>query len=206
MSPLSEEELDTMVDRERGRDFAPLNEWGIIAARARAEGLLRDRSFWVASRPWMQAAAAVLIAVGGIAVGRYSFQPTGTEQKVAQIAPAGQTASISQTPAIDVSTSGAAAFKSADEAWAVLNRAGEEYQKASAYLNGLQTARSDSLPIYQTRLDALNQVMRATESARERAPNDPVINQYYLATMGAQEATKQQLHTAQMIAPKPKGF
>jgi hypothetical protein len=206
MSPLSEEELDAMVERERGRDFTPLNEWETLAARARAEGLIRDRSVSFGRRPWMQVAAAVLIAVGGVAVGRYTSAGTSLQQPVAQVAPAGQTISDAVTPAVNASTSGAAGFTSADEAWAALNRAGEEYQKASAYLNAVQTARSDSSSVYQTRLAALNQVMRATESARASAPNDPVINQYYLATMGAQEATKQQLHTAQMIGPKPKGF
>jgi hypothetical protein len=206
MSPLSEEELDAMVDRERGRDFAPLNEWETIAARARSEGLIRDRSVSFGHRPWMQAAAAVLIAVGGAAVGRYTSARAGPQQNVAQVAPVGETISGAVTPAVNASASGAGGFTSADEAWTALNRAGEEYQRASAYLNAVQTARSDSSSIYQTRLAALNQVMRATESARESAPNDPVINQYYLATMGAQEATKQQLHTAQMVGPKPKGF
>jgi hypothetical protein len=70
----------------------------------------------------------------------------------------------------------------------------------------MQTARADSSGVYQTRLAALDQVMRATESAREQAPNDPVINQYYLATMGAREATAQQLHTARLVGSKPKGF
>jgi len=31
----------------------------------------------------------------------------------------------------------------------------------------------------------------ATENALQTAPHDPVINQYYLATMGAQVATQQ---------------
>jgi hypothetical protein len=35
--------------------------------------------------------------------------------------------------------------------------------------------------------------MNATQMARENAPRDPVINQYYLATLGAREATAQQL-------------
>jgi len=206
MSPISEEELDAMVERERGRDFAPLNEWETIAARARAEGLIPDRTVSFGRRPWMQAAAAILLAVGGVAVGRYTSAGAGSQQSVARVDPTERGVSPVQTTAVNASTGGAAGFTSADEAWAALNRAGEEYQKASAYLNAVQTARSDSSAVYQTRLTALNQVMRATESARASAPNDPVINQYYLATMGAQEATRQQLHTAQMIGPKPKGF
>ena len=208
MSPLSEEELDAMVDKERSRDFGPLNDWNTIAARLREEGLIRDRA-----RPtlvaytnwWMQAAAAVLIAVGGVAAGRYSVNRQA-DQSVVAISPEntpGQAAS-NNAPSTGVSD-----FKSADDAWAVLNRAGAEYQKASAYLaanNSVQSARADSAPVYQNRLAALDKVMQATHSALNQAPNDPVINQYYLATMGAREATRQQLNAVRTVGAKLKGF
>jgi hypothetical protein len=210
MSPLSEEELDAMVDRERGRDFAPLNDWSTIAARLREEGIIRDtgRPMMIAatSNLWMRAAAVVLIAVGGAAVGRYSAARPVDQSTVAISAP--ETTPVQQvsntTPTVGVSE-----FKSADDAWAVLNRAGAEYQKASAYLaanNPVQTTRADSAPVYQNRLAALDQVMQATHSALNQAPNDPVINQYYLATMGAREATRQQLNAVQTVGAKLKGF
>src|SRR5437868_1685406 len=205
MSPLSEEELDTMLERERGRDFAPLNDWETIAARLRTEGLIRDHSTRFAAPWWMRAAAAVLIAAGGIAVGRYSASHPSTASSPSTSIVAEQPGQ-SQIPIVNAVDTTSASFRSADDAWAALNRAGQDYQRASAYLNAVQTARSDSSGVYKTRLAALDKVMRATESAREQAPNDPVINQYYLATMGAREATAQQLHTAQLIGPKPKGF
>jgi hypothetical protein len=210
MSPLSEEELDVMVDRERGRSFAPLNDWDTIAARLRAEGLIRDRgrSTIVATNTWwLRAAAAVMIAVGGAAIGRYSApRPVSGDGTIAVTAPE---ATPVQAASNTVATTGVAEFQSADEAWAVLNRAGAEYQKASAYLaanNSMQSARADSAPIYQSRLAALDQVMEATHSALDQAPNDPVINQYYLATMGAREATRQRLNAVQTVGAKLKGF
>jgi hypothetical protein len=204
MSQLSEEGLDSMLELERARDFVPLNDWETISARLRDEGLIRDKHSRFRPMWMMQAAAAVLIAIGGVGIGRYSATHAGA-------VPAGAPTIASnsgETPRLPVSTASdtTAAFRSADEAWNTLNRAGQDYQKASAYLNAMQTARSDSSGVYQTRLAALDQVMRATESAREQAPNDPVINQYYLATMGAREATAQQLHTARLVGPKPKGF
>jgi len=212
MSPISEEELDVMVERERARDFAPLNDGNTISARLREEGLIRDRGrpmMAASGNWWMRAAAAVLIAAGGAAAGRYSVQRGAdngslatTAAPIAQATPVTQ-ASNATTPSATTD------FKSADEAWAVLNRAGAEYQKASAYLaanNPVQTARADSAPVYQNRLAALDQVMKATHSALNQAPNDPVINQYYLATMGAREATRQQLDAVRTVGAKLKGF
>jgi hypothetical protein len=211
MSPLSEEELDAMVDNEREheKNFAPLNDWNTIAARLREEGLIRDRgrpSLVANTNWWMQAAAAVLIAVGGAAAGRYSANRPVDQTSVA----------TSYTPetspvqsASNTAPTGVSDFKSANDAWAVLNRAGAEYQKASAYLaanNTVQSARADSAPVYQNRLAALDKVMSATHSALDQAPNDPVINQYYLATMGAREATRQQLKAVQTVGAKLKGF
>jgi hypothetical protein len=212
MSPLSEEELDAMVDneRERAKSFAPLNDWNTIAARLREEGLIRDSQRPVtfgASNWWMRAAAAVLIAVGGAAAGRYSANRPVDQTSVATN-PAPETTPV-QTVSNSTLSTGVSDFKSTDDAWAVLNRAGAEYQKASAYLaanNSVQSARADSAPVYQNRLAALDKVMSATHSALDQAPNDPVINQYYLATMGAREATRQQLNAVQTVGAKLKGF
>lgn len=213
MSPLSEEELDVMVDRERSRDFAPLNDWNTIAARLRDEGIIRERDrdravIGVGANWWMRAAAVAMIAVGSAAAGRYSVQrsvePSSTVAVASPETTPAQQASNTAAPA-----SGTTEFRSADEAWAVLNRAGAEYQKASAYLaanNSVQNVRADSAPVYQSRLAALDQVMQATHSALSQAPNDPVINQYYLATMGAREATRQQLNAVRTVGAKLKGF
>jgi hypothetical protein len=210
MSLLSEDELDVMVDRERNREFAPLNDWNTIASRLREEGLIRDSARPVtfgARNWWMRAAAAALIAVGGAAAGRYSAtRATPAEATVALASP---DATPVQQASNTTQSAGVTDFRSADEAWAVLNRAGAEYQKASAYLaanNSVQTTRADSAPVYQNRLAALDQVMQATHSALNQAPNDPVINQYYLATMGAREATRQQLNAVQTVGAKLKGF
>jgi hypothetical protein len=209
MSPLSEEELDVMMDRERSRDFAPLNDWNTIAARLREEGIIRERGRSVVAMSgnrWMRAAAVAMIAIGSAAVGRYTVSRPVDQSPVLVAAP--QTTPAQQ--ASNTTPAGAATdFRSADEAWAVLNRAGAEYQKASAYLaanNSVQTVRADSAPVYQSRLAALDEVMQATHSALSQAPNDPVINQYYLATMGAREATRQQLKAVQTVGAKLKGF
>jgi len=199
MSHLSEDRFDQLVSSERARDAAPLNTWGSIAQRAREEGLIRDHrtAMWVT--PWMRAAAAVLILAGGITIGRY------TEGESVATTASGDIAA--DTP--PVSPSAPARFSNVDEAWATLERASADYQSASAFLavnNSRASTAPDSVSIYRERLAALEELMRATASARENARRDPVINQYYLAALGAREATKQQLGAARPASFRLKGF
>ena len=182
MSHLSEEQLDRIIAEERVREQAPLNEWRTIAARAREEGLIRESQssgWWASSQPWVRAAAAILLLVGGIAIGRATTALPSAVQ-----ATAGKT-----TPAANAS------FVSVDDASAALNRAVDEYQRASEFLavNNASTGGRDSLAMYSKRAAALDKIEDATVSALQTAPHDPVINQYYLATMGARVATQQQL-------------
>lgn len=193
MSHLSEENLDEMIARERATERPPLNSWQTIATGLREEGIIRDRgqARWT-SQPWLRAAAAVVLVAGGIAFGRTTAQRgAGSPDAAGTSAPSAQGVAVQPLSAQAPQT-----FRSADEAWEILNRAGAEYHRASAYLAATNSAappRADSASVYTSRLAALDQVMSATQSALEQAPRDPVINQYYLATMGAREATRQQL-------------
>ena len=49
---------------------------------------------------------------------------------------------------------------------------------------------------YRSRLAALDRVISTTRDAMRDAPHDPVINGYYLTTLGQREATLRQLNTA----------
>lgn len=198
MSYLSEEQLDQIIAEECSREQAPLNEWRTIAARARGEGLIRESQSsrrWASSQPWLQSAAAVLLLVGGIAIGRATIAlPSAIEGSAVNATP----------PATAVSTAGAngsssgsapsnATFASVDEASAALNQAVDAYQRASKFLavNNASAGSGDSLAMYSARAAALHKIENATVSALRTAPHDPVINQYYLATMGARVATQQ---------------
>lgn len=195
MSHLSEEQLDQIIAEERARPQEPLNDWRTIAARARDEGLIRESSSrgWSSGQPWMQAAAAVLLLIGGIAIGRTTLGlPSATQTPNTSV-----TASVPSptTPPASgaVSGSGDTGFASLEEASATLDRAVTDYKRATAFLaaNNSSAKSSDSLAMYSARLVALDKVFDATESALQAAPHDPVINQYYLATMGARAATRQ---------------
>ena len=182
MSHLSEEQLDRIIAEERLREQAPLNDWRTIAARAREEGLIRESQssrWWASSQPWLRSAAAVLLLVGGIAIGRATIALPSAVQSTAS----------KSTPTANAN------FASMDDASAALNRAVDEYQRASEFLavNNASTGSRDSLTMYTKRVAALDKIENATVSALQTAPHDPVINQYYLATMGARVATQQQL-------------
>jgi hypothetical protein len=206
MSHLSEDQLDQIITAERARPQAPLNEWRTIAARAREEGLIRESESrsWIAGRPWIQAAAAMLLLVGGIAIGRTTIAIPSSAQSAAdsqQIAGSAKQEAGSEGTSGAKTTSATASFASVDDASATLARALGDYQRASAYLgaNSSDPTTVDSSRIYRTRLAALEKVNNAMESALITAPHDPVINQYYLATMGARVATQQ-------MAARPVGL
>lgn len=218
MLPLSENELDELVARERERGAPPLTDWDSLAHRLRAEGLIKAPAFDGGGRGgrggpriWMQAAAALLLVAGGAAVGRVTAPASSSEtvptQSAQTAAPAGPAAATGQAASGAVA-SNAPEFRSPEEAWEVLNRAGEEYQRASAYLSASNT--EVPLPTnpdtYRTRLAALDNVMSEMRSALNEAPHDPVINQYYLATVGAREATLRQLGTTLPAGAKLNRF
>jgi hypothetical protein len=201
MSHLSEEQLDHIIAQERSREQPPLNEWRTIAARAREEGLIRETQasrWWTSSRPWLQSAAAVLLLIGGIAIGRTTIAlPSAlpTENNPTPVVATNETPSAASSNQSTLSTSADASFASVDQASAALNQAVKDYQRASEFLavsNGSPGVR-DSLAMYSARAAALDKIENATVVALQTAPHDPVINQYYLATMGARVATQQQL-------------
>jgi hypothetical protein len=201
---LSEDQLDQIIEAERAREQPPLNDWRTIAARAREEGLIRESQSrsWIAGQPWMQAAAAVLLLVGGVAIGRTTIAiPSSAQSKADSQLVAGSgnreaggegTSGASTTVGAPAAATGAS-FASVDDASTTLERALTDYQRASAFLaaNSPRATTMDSSGIYRARLAALDQVGPAMESALKTAPHDPVINQYYLATMGARVATQQ---------------
>ena len=196
--PLSENALDEMVARERERGAPPLTDWDSLSVRLKAEGLIREpvTSRFGSSRRWMQVAAGVALAVGGAAIGRASAGAPVVPIKSAPVAEAEPARSAQQANTSLVSAS-ESQFKSPEEAWDALNRAGEEYQRASAYLSASNTdVPMPSNPSqYRTRLAALDGVMSEIRGALKEAPQDPVINQYYLTTVSAREATLRQLGT-----------
>jgi len=191
---------------ERATVREPLTSWTGVLAAARADGLVagpderdaRTPARHVAPLPAarfrrplraaLRRAAAVLLLVGGGAmVGRVS----AGETPVPGLAVGGLGGARADTDSL------APAIATSEDAMLVLQRAERDYRAAAAFLAVRDTAGfgAERPEVYQARLAALDEVAAVTRAALYEAPHDPIINQYYLASLGAREATLRQLGT-----------
>lgn len=190
-----------------------LTEWDRLAANLRSEGLLTTPAGLISSeqplvvrplaasgapvparpvtvparapRPvWLQVAAAMVLVIGGALFGRLSSgAPLLRGGSMA-------TAPTAFTPATLASADDG--FASVQQASEILYRAQRDYERASLWLAGNDTTAHDS-DVYRARLAALDQMMAASRAALRDAPQDPVLNHYFLAAYTAREATLQAL-------------
>lgn len=186
-----------MAADERRRIGPPSTSWESLRDVLQGEGLIA-----VPGRPlrrpvpisvWVRrAVAAVAFITCGVAVGRMSAGMSARDAFTLGIsAPAG---SASEGSLQNASYTGS--FGSAEDALEQLERAQRAYEEAAIYL-----AEHDSSSTYggsdqyRTRLAALDMASETFQRALTDAPEDPVINQYLLATMNAREATIRRIGT-----------
>ena len=143
-----------------------------------------------------QAAAALLLVSGGVLLGRMSGEVSG-----AMGVGASASAGVMRTPAGSATATPASltdrpfadqSFASIDQATAALNQAQRDYERASLWLASNDSTVRDP-EVFRARLAALDQMMEASRVALRDAPQDPVLNHYYLAASSAREATLQAL-------------
>lgn len=175
----------------------PLTSWESLRPALVADGVIdRGRGLELRARkvprPWLQAAAAVLLVVTGAMAGRYSA--TGS------LFPNG--GSVSDTSLAQASPEVGATlpkFASIDDARAAQQRYQTLYQNVTALI----AQQVDTLPVSaaaarRVRLSALDRASQVFGEAMNEAPNDPVITGAYLTTAGQREATLRQLNA---VAP-----
>ncbi len=176
----------------------PLTAWSSLAPQLRAEGLIVDRAGGggagssgqgarrtsrgvVPAVPgWaLRAAAGLALVLGGAYLGRTTG--TGTPEL---------------RPFVTAAPSTDAPYRSPDEALRALAVAQRQYQDAAAFLSSQDTSArfvGMSQDSYRARLAALDEIAATTRAALYRAPQDPMLNQYYLTTLGAREATLREI-------------
>lgn len=212
---LPEQALDALITRERTRIVAPLTEWRALSMQLRDEGLIRPvagagyesayrerastppppsigarRSGWrpAAMRWTARMAGMAALFAGGIVVGRGM---TLGQQVVDTI----RVAMTDSTGSGTVRVRGSKGFSSVEAARRTLVQSQTDYERAAAFL-----AASDTSPhvvtdpsVYRDRLAALDEMAAASQNALRSAPEDPLLNQYYLSAVAAREATLHQL-------------
>ncbi len=211
-----------MARAEREQLGMPLTRWdslapelhraGLVAAGALMSALASITETQPAARSasvhravrWLQAAVVLLLVGGGAALGRLSAGASPFSF-VWFAEPSVSVSTIDGTPLPPLPPQpllGVAAgsdemlpeFSSVDEALFALRRYEVAYQHAARYLaDHDSTTRVDDSDAYRARLAALDRAGRAMIEALREAPYDPVINGYYLTTLGQREATLREL-------------
>jgi hypothetical protein len=215
--------------RERDRVAPPLTDWTALSTALRGEGLLHgDAALDAVERAgevggvaahaiseapsrrrrglpgWAaRIAAALLLTAGGVAAGRAS---AGAPVLPAAVALGGEAAADARVRAILADS--AQTPQSQADAIAVLRRAERDYRLATQWLAERTTtgAGVERPEDYQRRLAVMDEVASLTGAALNEAPHDPVLNQYYLASLSAREATLRQLGTVLPAGAQLNGF
>lgn len=189
--------LAELATTESARIGVPLTTWESLRPALLADGVIdRGRGLELrarrVARPWLQAAAAVLLVAAGAMAGRYSA--TGS----VFASPTSPSRTVAQTEAAPVADS-LPAFVSVDEARVAQQRYQMLYQNATAFIAQQQdTMPANSAAAKRVRLAALDRANQVFVEAMNEAPNDPVITGAYLTTAGQREATLRQLN---IVAP-----
>jgi hypothetical protein len=189
--------LVVMAADERRRIGPPSTSWESLRDALQGEGLIaapgRPLRRPVPLSVWVRRAVAAVVLLASAAVaGRMSAGLTGRDAiALGSAAPAGP---VFEGSAQTVSNTGT--FASPEAALEQLERAQRAYEEAAMYLaehdSSSSYGRSDQ---YRTRLAALDMASETFQRALTDAPEDPVINQYLLATMNAREATIRRIGT-----------
>lgn len=185
--------LVAMAHAEREPFGLPLTRWDAIAAGLASQPPLEHAAPRTRrSKPrLLQIAAGLLLVAGGAMAGRVSAGAGPLPNRSL----AGTTPSSRSTAQL---SSDSAAFASVDDARERMQQSEMIYQQASAFLARYDTnsATGGSPIAVRSRLVALDQMISTQREAMRQAPHDPVINGYYLTTLGQREATLRQLNSA----------
>jgi hypothetical protein len=213
--------LVAMAHAERDAIGIPLTRWDSIAGALENEQLTaapaargattgtpaRGRTGRLPRTP-IRAAAGFLLFVGGAIAGRVSSGPLPLPIGVRLGAVGDGAADANARVSLAARQRDSASFASVEEARAAQLRSEATYQQAAAFLAEHDSVSgSDYNPeMVKSRLAALDQMISTTRAAMREAPHDPVINGYYLTTVGQREVALRQLNTALPASLRSNSF
>jgi hypothetical protein len=223
--------LIAMAHAERDAIGIPLTRWDSIAGALASEPITAAPSATAAAmtpsatgaaivrpargrrirflRTPVRAAAGFLLLAGGAMIGRVSAGasplPVGSARSDAgsqQIA--GANAGLSTASRERDSQT----FASIEDARLAQLRSEAMYQQAAAFLADHDSSSTTEYnpEMVKSRLAALDQMITTTRAAMREAPHDPVINGYYLTTVGQREVALRQLNTALPASLRSNSF
>ena len=163
----------------------PSGDWESLEARLVGEGLIRTpetfRRFGFAAAPaWMQAAAAVVVFLGGTGFG-LALTKGGTADR---LSPESMLVSMSQ-------------ISSAEEAVRAVESAEQAYMQALVRYRQL-TGGSDGPRVADplSRVTALEGLLAASQEAVRLAPTDPVFNGFLVNVLAERQEVLRQISTS----------
>jgi hypothetical protein len=164
----------------------PLSSWSKLAPRLKYDGVIDTGHGFgrraILSRGWLQAAAAILLMIGGVTVGRLSAG-----------VPEGQSSGGVDPLAAESTPT----FRTVAEARAFAARSQNVYQASMAFIaaNDSSALATSTPAAIRTRLATIDRVSQIVGAALENAPYDSVINTMYLNAQGQREASMRQLNS-----------
>jgi hypothetical protein len=167
----------------------PSSDFNALVPRLRAEGIVDGADRRATYVRWaVRIAASVGFVAAGAAVGRLTAG-----------APVLALGSTGATGAVSAVAGKSTGFTSQEDAIQVMMASQQAYQNAAAFLAAQDTSQHFTglnTDAYRTRLAALDEMTSASRTGLYRAPQDPLLNQYYLAFQAAREQTLQQLQVS----------
>ena len=208
--------LLTLAGDERDRIAPPLTNWASLSARLRElEIIVTPSAATVVDAPMnviplvkprprrrallagLRVAAGIVFALGFGALGRMSANapatPSTGEMRAFAERLAGTGAAV--LPTIPGLNDDSSPFGTVEDALASLEDAQRQYDRAVAFIAAHDSTQHspEAGEVFRARLAALDEMAETSRQALSVAPADPVLNQYYISTLGAREVTLRQL-------------
>ncbi|MDP2958308.1 MAG: hypothetical protein Q8N53_17910 [Longimicrobiales bacterium] len=167
----------------------PLGDWEVLEARLRSEGLVEDRGLLsrlslAQTPPWMRAAAAAALFLGGTLLGAGVTSRQGEEERMAA---AGEGVALF------------ANVEDVEEAAQAVRAAEDTYVNALSRYRQLleQEGGEDVLGDPNSRFAALEYLVAASQAAVRQAPADPFLNGLLASTLAERDVTLRRISTRQ---------
>lgn len=166
-------------------------DWPVLEARLMSEGLLdpggRFRSGLARTPSWLRTVAMVILFLAGTGVGAVAVNGPGVGS------------STSALSALSVGPFGAASDRTptVDEAAEAVHLAERQYVDALVRYRQLVDSRDgDGVPDTESRIAALEHLVRAGQAALREAPADPFLNGLVASAVAEREAVLQRVSSS----------